>query len=82
MKTQIKTKNKPKPPVKYPLFRISQNGESYWIWIIAHTAGEALAKAHRIWKMKKRDEAPKSISITCDGTVDYIPALKRPHWES
>lgn len=82
MKTQIKTKKKTKPQVKHPLFKISQNGESHWLWIIARTAGDALAKAQRIWKIKKRDESPNSISITCDGTVDYIPALKRPHWES
>jgi hypothetical protein len=78
----MKTEKKTKPTVKHPLFKISQNGESHWLWIIARNAGEALEKAQRSWKNKKRDESPKSISITRDGTVDYIPALKRPHWES
>lgn len=70
-----------KPAVKYPLYKIGRNGNNEWLWIIARTAGDALAKAQIIWTRKKLD-APKSVSIEFSGTVDYIPALRKPNWES
>jgi hypothetical protein len=70
-----------KPAVKYPLFKISRNGESYHLLIVGRSVADTLTKAQTIWTRKKHD-APKSVNIEMFGTVDYIPALKKPHWEA
>lgn len=70
-----------KPAVKHPLFKINRNGNSDWLWIVARSVADALAKAQTIWTRKKLD-APKSVNIEMSGTVDYLPALKKPHWEA
>lgn len=72
----MKTQTKKQPA--YPFYKVGKNNESNYLWIIAPTASVALQKAQAIWARNKCERID-SVSIQMLGTMDYIPALKKPY---
>jgi hypothetical protein len=70
-----------KEPVKYPLFTVRDTNSNELLQIIARTPSEALSRACVIW-LRKKKAAPNEVVVKRSGTMDYVPALKVPHYEA
>ena len=78
MKTKKNTTQK--PAKKRPLFRMSRADVTGNLWVIADTPAEAVRIACKLWSLNGL-AVPLHTEAKHLGTVDYIPALLRPHYE-